>query len=492
MKKLILKIFGLNLILAGLFFGCFNDSQAGGSIQITYLKTLPSSISLPDEYLDTERYLIYKFLATTIQGEVPENKIRLNFFVDSQWLDGNKISEVNFLKFDSGNWVKVLPIEEVANPKGKSYAVVTNKMGKYWVIIGKTPKSANENIMAIIPPKEESKHSVAQSKSIIQDEKGIESFGRELMEKVKNPVVVKSAMVTSSVFGGLVFTGMSFSVGGPSNLLIMVEELIIGLLNLFFVKKRRKSGYVYNVRNGSPVACARIDLIDENTQKTKATKFTNSEGKYYFLAPPGKYFFNVQKKGFGIISEKEKNGIMEALLDKSDISYRVSLKEKGIVTKNVALTKVGDKAGVGKIKSMFKIILKNILEVAFIVGFVASIIICCFNFSFSTFSIASYYVFIFFVKRIFFRKVEYGTITNKNNQPEPFASIIVIDKKIKKIVARAISNDKGQFYILVNRGEYILDINTRSGTRIRRTIKIKKPEILFKKIVITDSAVSIN
>jgi hypothetical protein len=109
---------------------------------------------------------------------------------------------------------------------------------------------------------------------------------------------------------------------------------------------------------------------------------------------------------------------------------------------------------------------------------------CYINPTLFNFFVLGIYLLIVMFKSFFAKNSKYGTIVNVNNRPEPFASISVLDAKTKKIISRVISDTNGRYYILLEKGEYILNVKTVQGVSVNRRINVKNKNILSQKLVI--------
>lgn len=80
-----------------------------------------------------------------------------------------------------------------------------------------------------------------------------------------------------------------------SNLLPFLRLLFLQPLMLLGLRRRQKWGQVYNALNKMPVDLATIRLIDADTNKVVQTRVTDKNGRYAFVANPGRYKLEVTK-----------------------------------------------------------------------------------------------------------------------------------------------------------------------------------------------------
>jgi len=258
----------------------------------------------------------------------------------------------------------------------------------------------------------------------------------------------------------------------------------LALVGLFSTKKKLKGGIVYDVNTGRPIPLVRVDIIDKTTNKVKTTKFTNKEGRYYFLAPKGDYIIEAKKPNYKIVDMSEIN-FVRALLHKEDLLKEIKLNKPGVIKKNIALLR-NDSSIYSR--NVFFSILKNILnhftKILFILGLVFNIWVCYVHPGFLNFSVLGIYILVILFRWMFVSREKYGTITDRNNKPEAFATINIFDYNNNRLVSRAVTDTKGRYYITLDKGTYLLEIRTNDGITIKKKIKVLNKNTLSKKIVI--------
>jgi len=357
--------------------------------------------------------------------------------------------------------------------------VSTDVLGDYWAIIGVLPNQAiDEETSSKIIKQRKTFTSIGQIKSV---EKAV-NFGEEMLVQLKEPIKVRGASVVATTTATMGVMSLLALLNGPANLWIILQQLGSAFLGLFFSKKRHRSGIVYDANTGMPVRLVRIDLVDKKDNKIKSTRFTDKNGRYYFLAPKGDYYLSLKKKGYKTV-EGNKGYSLKALLQDSDVKLGVKLNESGVIKKNVAILR-DDISTHGRIRIISMAVLRCLVNVLFVVGFIISLWSCYVNPVLFNFFIVAVYIVIIFLKRFFAKSPKYGIIVNKNNEPEPFAIINILDAKTKKPVSRVISNTEGKYYVLLEKGEYILHVTTVDGDSVKRRIRVSDKNILAQKLII--------
>jgi hypothetical protein len=467
--------------LGGPNFCLRTNAQTGNILSVKYLDDFPGGTGFDSKYEQVNKYLIYKYVEFSFEKAVTVNSAELSFTVDDSWYDDNNIEDVVFLKFDNGSWSRINYNNRSNDGGYKKYQVTSSSIGQYWAIVGVLPdvKILDSGVSERNVNEQNGIFGTVGRTGVIND---VVKIGENIILTLKEPVSVKGAStITTTTATVSVATLLAF-LGGPANLWIVLQQIGAAFFGLFFSKKKHRSGVVYDADTGIPVSLARVDLVEKKSDRTKSTKFTDKNGRYYFLAPKGGYYLEVRKNGYMIV-DNSKAHLLKALLHKSDLEPGVELRESGIIKKNIAILQDDDLSS-GKVKASLMVIIKYLANIAFFAGVIISIWSCYVNPTLFNFFVLGIYVLVILFKSFFAKNPKYGTIVNSNGNPEPFATINVLDAKTKKMVSRVISNTKGRYYILLEKGEYILNIKTVKGISVSRRIGVKGKNILSQKLVI--------
>jgi hypothetical protein len=478
MIKLIPKILSWGIAIFGVLFCLSVNAQVNNNLKVEYLDKFPGAIDFNNKYQDFDKYIVYKYVKFSFVNDIKINTVNINFIVDKKWYKENNIEGIIFLKYSNDEWSRVNYSEKRNENSYIKYEVESSGMPKYWAILGVLANGSE--IKSEQTKKTNFKTKIGRSNNKARE---IISTIDEMLIGMQSPVVVKgasTALVTTSIVS---VSALAIIIGGPTSIWILLQQIILGFLSLFSAKKRHRSGVVYDASTGKPVQLARVDLVDKSTDRTKATKFTDKEGRYFFLAPEGKYYLEVRKKGYKLIKKEDKS-IFKALYHKSDLERMVDLNEDGIIKKNVAIINKNGKESISAVKKVTTIIIKHLISIIFFISLVVSVIIYYNNPTAFNFVVVLIYILIMFFKFIFTGKQKYGIIVNRKNKPEAFATINVLDAKTKKMAARAISDTKGHYYMTLEEGLYILNIKTVKGVSTSKKIKVVGKNILAKKIII--------
>ena len=466
--------------------GVFSDT-----LKIHYYDDFSEFVNLDSKYSQPDKYLVYKYASFAIDGDFHYVNVILGFDIDKNWYRENKIEDVVFLRYLDGEWVRINYESKTDSGNHLHYQISSSELGEYWAIIGiLSGSSATVSDDIIIKNKTQLKQineSGINSLQIINDDQKIGKFienSKRIAITLKEPIKVKGASVASATTATLSIAALIALLNGPANFLIVFKQLVLAIIGLFSTKKRMRGGIVYDVNTGKPIPLVRVDIIDKKTDKVKTTKFTNKEGKYYFLAPEGDYIIEAKKEQYKIVDISEIH-FVKALLHKEDISKEIRLNGPGIIKKNIALLREDKKLySQNAFIEILKECVSYVIKILFVIGLIFNLWVCYVDPSFLNFSIFGVYILVILFRWMFISGEKYGVIVDKNGKPEAFATVNVFDYKNHKLISRAVADTKGRYYIALDKGRYLLEIKTNTGITIKKTIKVLDKNTLSKKIII--------
>jgi len=469
----------------------FGPAVFSDTLKIHYYNNFNEFAHLNSKYSQPDKYLVYKYASFTTDGTVHYTDVSLTFDVDKNWYKKNKIEDIIFLQYVNGSWTRINYNTKTESSGHVHYRLNSNELGDYWAIIGVLPNDKNIISNDILIKNKTQLKQINQSGTSFLDETSdnqkIDKFIKDSKQAIitlKEPAKVKGASIAATTTATLSIATLIALLNGPANFLIVFKQLVLALVGLFSTKKKLRGGIVYDVNTGRPISLVRVDIIDKTTNKVKTTKFTNKEGRYYFLAPKGDYIIKAKKPKYKIV-DIDKINFVKALLHKEDLLKEVRLDKPGVIKKNIALLRSDDAM---YSRNAFFNIIKNILnyitKILFILGLVFNIWVCYVHPNFLNFSMLGVYVLVILFRWMFISREKYGTITDKNNKPEAFATINIFDYNNNRLVSRAVTDTKGRYYITLDKGTYLLEIKTNDGITIKKKIKVLNKNTLSKKIVI--------
>ena len=491
MKRQIYFFRGI-LLLGIIFFLSYTPNVFSDTLKIHYYNDFSEFANLDSKYSQPDKYLVYKYASfTNTDSSINYVDVTLRFKVDKNWYQKNRVEDVIFLRYSNGNWTRINYSAKTDAGNYLYYQVHSNELGEYWAIIGVLPNADNTVSDDIILKNKNKLKKINQTGiTSIQTGTDNQKFGqlfedaKQVAITLKEPAKVKGASVISATTATLSLATLIALLSGPTNFFIVLKQLILAIAGLFSNKKKLRGGIVYDANTGKPIPLVRVDIIDKKTDKVKTTKFTNKEGRYYFLVPQGEYIVEAKKPRYRIVDISDIN-FVKALLHKEDIFKKIKLDKPGVIRKNIALLRKDRRI---YSQGVFVEFLKNSLEyiaiTLFVIGLVLNLWSCYVDPNFLNFSMLGVYILVILFRWMFINQEKYGIITNIDGKPEAFATINVFDFNNNKLITRAVTDTKGRYYITLDKGKYLLEIKTNNGVVIKKIIKVLDKNILSKKIII--------
>ncbi len=482
------KIIQSIIVLSISFFWCANLVMASDTLTVRYYDNFDDFAHLDDKYKQIDRYLVYKYLSFRSRESIDYVDVGLGFIVDKSWYNNNRIEDIFFLRYNNGSWTKI-PYDSKTNyGEYFKYNLKSSNLGEYWAIVGVLPYQKNTATGDFTLKTKKDTHQKVDSGFDLGAINFLNDKFSQILSSLKGAslllekaITIRGASIIVDATAATALALLLASLDGPIGLFITLKQIIFALAGLFFKNKKIRGGIVYDVSNGHPISLARVDVIDKETQKIKVTKFTDRNGKYYFLVPKGDYLLQVKKKNYKILT-LDKTHLIKRFFNKKDISTEIKFNEEGIIQKNVALIKEADTAMVSGVWATLKFIFKYLFKGIFIFGIILSTWICIVTPTVLNFVVLAVYVLIILFRLMFAEKVRYGVVVGQNNKPEAFAVISVTDAKTNKLVAREITDTKGRYYILLDKGNYFIKITTTSGVSAEQQLHLADMDVLAHKL----------
>ncbi len=185
-----------------------------------------------------------------------------------------------------------------------------------------TDNIVNQSIQLVALPAEEIVPPVSDSETTTLFEKASstltdltlyvsETVGETLETIREIPGVEETAAVSTPVLA-IITTAATVSLISSFDLLLLLQNLFTSPVLLFWKRKRKAYGVVYHAITKVPIDLAVVRLWsmpDEwqgeegVTGRLIRSRVTDKGGRYFFLAPPGRYRLTVSKVGFSFPSE---------------------------------------------------------------------------------------------------------------------------------------------------------------------------------------------
>lgn len=252
-------------------------------------------------------------------------------------------------------------------------------------------------------------------------------------------------------------------------LLPRLLNLLLGFLG--FRKKQRSWGTVYNAVTKQPLDPAYVTLMNEAGEEV-ASAITDPDGRYGFVVDPGTYTIEAAKTNFVFPSQTLAGKSKDELYNNLYFGEKVTVKEHGeVITENIPMDPVGEdwneqaKASMGS--NVFSFFSKHdrviiqIINFLFVVGFALSIFLIITAPNTWNIVIFFLYVFLLLVMLLGVRPTRSGKILH-SGESVPFAIVRIYNASLNKEIAHKVTNQYGQYYALVPKGEYYITVEAKN------------------------------
>lgn len=276
-----------------------------------------------------------------------------------------------------------------------------------------------------------------------------------------NPVVTTGSVAVATVFSLATIANFLFNIHGFEQL----RGTFINFLEIIFLwrKKHRVAGIVYDGITGKPISLATVSVVDQQG-KIKETKTTDRNGAYFFLVAPGEYQLRILKEGYRVIQEHEEHLLTVKYKPSYFEGKILQLSGSDLLIKDaIALIKLGQSISLNSKVALFFENFSNSFfwEILFWTGFIFSSVILFFNPTAWNFLINAIYLISYLFQKANFHKINWGTIFDRNGAPVAFAMVKVFsENEGNNFIARAIADEKGRYALILDEGEYLLEINS--------------------------------
>ncbi|MCF6276981.1 MAG: hypothetical protein L3J07_04015 [Candidatus Magasanikbacteria bacterium] len=265
---------------------------------------------------------------------------------------------------------------------------------------------------------------------------------------------------------------------------------------LFWRRKRKKWGVVYNALTKLPVDLATVRLLDAKTNKIIQSRVTDREGRFLFIADPGEYLMQISKSGFkfpsSLLKGKKEDG------EFFDVYHGESIKvteEDTVITPSIPIEFSGKKEHIPwKIVWRGRLVfLQHAISLLGVLGTALALYIT-----------PEWYIGVFLVIQIglyvgfnrFIKPKEptgWGIVSEKSNK-KPIGKAVarLFSKKFNKLIETRITDTKGRYAFLVGPSDYYVTFE-KVGFKNTKTedilsAEIKKEGFIGKNVVLESGA----
>ncbi|PID51983.1 MAG: hypothetical protein CR972_04265 [Candidatus Moraniibacteriota bacterium] len=320
-----------------------------------------------------------------------------------------------------------------------------------------------------------------------------EDFKEEIREVIA-PEETKNIYQTAGVIGAT--AGSIAALAGSAVPLFTAmpgafsSSIFLKFIELFGIIGRRKEernwGVVFDSVTRMPIPAAKIVLSDV-FGKEMATTYSDKDGRFGFLASPGKYKLSIFKKDYEMVTDIDAddlygnvyNGGVVEMSEEHIILVNIAMKSLAINWEEYAQKKVK------QYRSSFSMFKKYFFLTLYILGFVSTCIITWFYPNTFNFVVLGIYI-ILFIYQVFFKKKKYGSIETDEGKPIPFAVVSLHDENSNEKKRFAVTDAIGRYYLLADNGKYKMKAKGQpvSGEAFEKQGDVKVHDGIVRKDII--------
>ncbi len=279
----------------------------------------------------------------------------------------------------------------------------------------------------------------------------IQNF-RVIPEVQKGVDVAAPAVLTASVASTIVLS-LGF------DLFPLLQYLITSPILLFWRRRRKSWGVVYDAITKMPIDLAIVRLYRLTDGRLVQSRVTDSNGRYFFLADQGEFRISVTKKSFVFPSEYLKGKLQDGgYLDLyHGEPIRVS-EENATIAANVPMDTLSAAAQHAPARIRFKRLLRSVQYIVAIGGILLALAVVILRPSIFTVAIFIFQLVVYlFVRRLAKVKKPRGWgIVHDEDTNKPISNVVVriFEPVYNKLLATAVTDKKGRYNFLVGPNKY--------------------------------------
>lgn len=251
-------------------------------------------------------------------------------------------------------------------------------------------------------------------------------------------------------------------IGGLLYIPIYLFQFLLSLLSWLGLRKKGKpSGYVYDSSSKEPISQAVVRVYGKDGQLVW-TDVTGSRGYFTLALDDGEFSIRVRAREYEFPSR--------VVFGKSDYPLENIYHGDEFVVKDGVVPHFSiplDSVEMGwfarnfaTLRSRFRVLYKILSVVFFVFGLIFSIYIYNINPTWFSFIIILLYIpsFVLVVRVLFKKDLEYGVVKLEDGTPVKGISIGLRDKEYGEIVAKRVTDGKGRYRFVVDRGNYSIEV----------------------------------
>ena len=295
------------------------------------------------------------------------------------------------------------------------------------------------------------------------------------IDKITNAV---KQLITTNTAANVPFAGIA-TILALLGLMGSLPGFLVRLGNIIytipFIALKKPWGIVYDAESKEPLDPAIVVIINADTGEEIDQRTTDMEGRYGFALKPGNYKMVANKTHYRFPSQLLAGQTSDIVYKDLYFGEVFTINEDNkdqVLTLNIPMDKIGEDWNETEKKNrrgLLEYFTHNkgfwyfVFKALFVSGFITSMIILYFSPNTWNTIIASLYILLGVLSIYGLGGVHLATIT-KDGKPLRSAIVRVFSAKLNIEIAHRITNENGNYYILVPNGEYYITVEQKNGT----------------------------
>lgn len=293
----------------------------------------------------------------------------------------------------------------------------------------------------------------------------------DFVQSTTGNIVTTSAGITGVASWSALATSQAVGAGITVTSLADIYALVIRFFGaLFGISKRKRHpwGTVYDAVTKRPLDPAYV-LAKTTAGKAVKESFTDLDGRYGFLLPPGSYLITAQKTHYAFPSKTLVGRTRDELYDNLYFGETITTSGAEVVSRNIPLDPVGfdwnefekNQQHHFRFYSKRRQGLSILSLVIYSSGFVATAAALFFQAKWWNVISALVYVVILLYQLLWLPKRRPVTVQYDSGRPLSFAIIRFFSVKLNKEVKSVVSDEHGRFYVLLEPSQYYITVEAK-------------------------------
>ena len=302
---------------------------------------------------------------------------------------------------------------------------------------------------------------------------------QKIKEVVNDPTgsILTKIISTSGILAGMGTSSLGVvaltSTATFSDLWLIISKMFGVFTSALGIRKKgKKWGTVYDSITKRPLDPVYVSLINTETNKEVMGAITDIDGRYGFLALPGKYRIEVKKTNYLSPSMKMKGSSSDEVYNDLYFGEEIVITHEGeIITKNIPMDSVSfdwnefakTKMDVNVFMKTKDIVWAKVSNILFAAGAVVSLIAVTSAPAPYNVIIAVFYVLSYIFNHIVFKTKKAGTLKERDtNAPLSFAIIKIFREGEDMPLAKKVADKFGDYYVLLPNGRYYMTVEKKN------------------------------